>query len=256
MHPPVDSGELEANLQRAVTALRQAQRVAVLTGAGVSAESGVATFRGSGGLWEGHRIEEVATPQAFEINPTLVWRFYNLRRAGLRAVCPNPGHYALARMEQHWYGDRFAVVTQNIDGLHRAAGSQRVLEIHGNLARVRCTSCGTTTDRGCEPLADLPKCHDCGALLRPDVVWFNEMLPEDIWTESCEQVGRCDCFLVVGTSAVVYPAAGLIGLAHRAGAAVIEVNLEPTEARVHGTIGLYGPSGVILPQLVQQLGIS
>ncbi len=256
MHPPVDSGELEANLTRAVDALRKAERVAVLTGAGVSAESGVATFRGSGGLWEGHSIAEVATPEAFEINPTLVWRFYNMRRAGLRTVRPNPGHFALARMEQRWGSDRFTLVTQNVDGLHRAAGSQHVLEIHGTLARVRCTGCGAVSDRGYEPLADLPQCEACRALLRPDVVWFNEMLPEDVWAEAHEQVSSCDCLLVVGTSAVVYPAAGLILLACRAGAAVIEVNLEPTDAGSLGAIGLYGPSGVLLPQLVQHLGIS
>lgn len=256
MHPPVDTGELETNLSRAVSALRQAKRVAVLTGAGVSAESGVATFRGSGGLWEGHAIEEVATPEAFEINPRLVWQFYNMRRVGLRTVRPNPGHYALARMEQHWSSDRFTLVTQNIDGLHRAAGSKHVLEIHGNLARVRCTGCRSITDRGYEPLADLPHCGDCGALLRPDVVWFHEMLPEEVWSEASEQVGRSDCFLVAGTSAVVYPAAGLIGLAQRVGSIVIEINLEPTDARKLGAIGLYGPSGVLLPQLVHQLGIS
>jgi NAD-dependent deacetylase len=256
MHPPVDAGELEDNLARAVAALRQAERVAVLTGAGVSAESGVATFRGSGGLWEGHHIEEVATPEAFEINPTLVWRFYNMRRNSLQTVRPNPGHYALARMEQHWGSDRFTVVTQNVDGLHRLAGSKHVLEIHGTLARVRCTGCGTITDRGYEPLPDLPHCEACNALLRPDVVWFNEMLPEDVWDEARERVAFCECLLVVGTSAVVFPAAGLVLLAHKVGASVIEVNLERTDAGSHGAIGLYGPSGVILPQLVQGLGIS
>ncbi len=256
MHPPVDTGELEENLDRASQVLRGAERVAVLSGAGVSAESGVATFRGSGGLWEGHRIEEVATPEAFEINPTLVWRFYNMRRAALGAIQPNPGHFALARMEQHWTSNHFTLVTQNIDGLHRAAGSQHVLELHGNLARVRCTGCGKVTDRGSEPLADLPRCDDCNALLRPDVVWFHEMLPEEVWTEAVERVAFSECLLVVGTSAVVYPAAGLIGLAHKVGGTVIEVNLERTDAGSLGAIGLYGPSGVILPRLVQLLGIS
>src|SRR5205807_4714139 len=121
--------------------LRGAERVAVLTGAGVSAESGVATFRGAGGLWEGHRIEEVATPEAFHRDPRLVWRFYNLRRANLRTVAPNPGHYALTPLEQRWGSDNFTVITQNIDGLHRAAGSRNVLEVHGSLARVRCSGC-------------------------------------------------------------------------------------------------------------------
>ncbi len=256
MHPPVDTGEQEENLKRAVVALREARRVAVLTGAGVSAESGVATFRGAGGLWEGHHIEEVATPEAFEINPTLVWRFYNMRRAALATVKPNPGHFALARMEQHWDSHHFAVVTQNIDGLHRAAGSKHVLEIHGSLARVRCTGCKTITDRGHEPLADLPKCEQCGKLLRPDVVWFHEMLPEDVWGEARECVAFCECLLVVGTSAVVFPAAGLIAMALGLGSTVIEVNLERTDASGPDVISLYGQSGVLLPELVRLLRIS
>jgi NAD-dependent deacetylase len=256
MHHPVDTGELEEGLERAVALLKGAERVAVLTGAGVSAESGVATFRGSGGLWEGHPIEEVATPGAFERNPELVWKFYNLRRANLAKIKPNPGHHALARMERHWGIDRFTVATQNIDGLHRGAGSRRVLELHGNLARVRCTGCGKVEDRGFRPLPDLPRCQECNALLRPDVVWFEEMLPPDIWQAATEAVAFCECLLVVGTSAVVFPAAGLIGLARSVGAGVIEVNLEATEASRHGDIGLYGPSGTILPQLVERLGLS
>src|SRR5262249_37788604 len=162
-------------------------RVAALTGAGVSAESGVNTFRGAGGLWEGHRVEEVATPGAFARDPALVWKFYNARRANLRAVRPNPGHAALADLERR-LGDRF---TLSVDGLPRAAGSRRVVEIHGTLARVRCTGCGTVEDRGFEPLPDLPHCGGCGALLRPDVVWFHEMLPEGAWGAAAEAAGAC-----------------------------------------------------------------
>jgi NAD-dependent deacetylase len=253
MHHPVDAGELEAGLEQAAALLKEAERVAVLTGAGVSAESGVATFRGSGGLWEGHAIEEVATPSAFERNPELVWKFYNLRRANLAAVQPNPGHHALARMERHWGSDRFTIATQNIDGLHRAAGSQHVLELHGDLARVRCTGCSRIEDRGLTALPALPRCQECNALLRPDVVWFEEMLPPDVWQAATEAVSFCNCLLVVGTSAVVYPAAGLIGLARSVGADVIEVNLEATGASRRGGIGLYGPSGTIMPQLVERL---
>jgi len=253
MHHPVDTGELEDNLNRAVAALGQARRIAVLTGAGVSAESGVATFRGSGGLWEGYHIEQVATPEAFQRDPELVWKFYNRRRASLRTVGPNPGHYALARLEQAWTSERFTLITQNIDGLHQAAGSKHVLEIHGNLARVRCTGCGRTEDRGSEALPDLPRCGVCRELLRPAVVWFHELLPEDVWTAAAEQAVHSDCLLVVGTSAVVFPAAGLIQAAHRGGATVIEVNLEATDARHYDAIGLYGPSGTILPQLVQRV---
>jgi NAD-dependent deacetylase len=255
MHHPIDSGELDAALGQAARALRGAARVAVMTGAGVSAESGVPTFRGAGGLWEGHRVEEVATPEAFDRDPTLVWRFYNLRRAALRTVQPNPGHRALAALEHRFGADRFTLITQNIDGLHRAAGNVNVLEIHGSLARVRCTGCGAVTDRGTEALAELPRCPTCDSLLRPDVVWFNEMLPDDVWRAAAAATEHCECFLVVGTSAVVYPAAGLIGMARAVGAAVIEVNLAPTGA-ASGAIGLYGLSGTLLPQLVARLQTS
>jgi NAD-dependent deacetylase len=253
MHHPFDDDDPATALDRAAAALRRADRVAVLTGAGVSAESGVPTFRGAGGLWEGHRVEEVATPEAFARDPTLVWKFYHARRAGLRAVKPNPGHLALVALEERW-GERFTLATQNIDGLHRAAGSRRVLELHGNLARIRCTGCSQVADRGLEPLPPLPACDQCGALLRPDVVWFHEMLPQDIWTEAEAAVAACQCCLVVGTSSVVYPAAGLVDLARRAGATVIEVNLERTGAGGHGAIGLHGASGKLMPELVRQLG--
>ena len=208
MHPPIDTGELEAALGQAAEALRGAARVAVLTGAGVSAESGVPTFRGGGGLWEGHRVEDVATPEAFARDPSLVWRFYNLRRASLRTVQPNPGHRALAALEHRFGSDRFTLVTQNIDGLHRGAGSLNVLELHGSLACVRCTGCEQITDRGTEELPELPRCPACGALLRPDVVWFHEMLPPDVWEQAEDAARACQCFLVVGTSCIVYPAAG------------------------------------------------
>ena len=254
MHQAVEPGDFESALERAAGGLRRAGRVAALTGAGVSAESGLATFRGGGGLWEGHAVEDVATPEAFQRNPELVWRFYNLRRAALRDARPNAGHLALVDLERRW-GDRFTLVTQNVDGLHQAAGSRRVLELHGGLARVRCTGCKATTDRAGEALPDMPRCDVCGGLLRPDVVWFHEMLPEGVWRSACEAVEACECFLVVGTSAVVYPAAGLIDMARALGACVIEVNLEPA-ARTGGVIGLYGKSGEILPRLVERLGES
>jgi NAD-dependent deacetylase len=250
MHHPIEEENPNTPLARAAAALRRAERVAVLTGAGVSAESGVATFRGAGGLWEGHAVEEVATPEAFRRDPTLVWRFYNMRRTSMGSVRPNAGHRALAALEERW-GDSFALITQNIDGLHRLAGSRRVLELHGNLARVRCSRCKFHEDRGWQELPELPACPDCGHLLRPDVVWFHEMLPEDVWREAADVTAHCQCFLVVGTSAVVYPAAGLIDMARAVGATVIEVNLEPTGANV--SLGLYGPSGEMLPQLVERL---
>jgi NAD-dependent deacetylase len=241
----------DSALIHAADHLRQAQRVAVLTGAGVSAESGVATFRGGRGLWEGYHIEEVATPFAFERDPSLVWRFYNMRRTQLWTVKPNPGHYALAQMEQRWGSDRFTVITQNVDGLHRAAGNQHVLELHGNLTRVRCTYCGHVEARPDENLPDLPHCDDCRGLLRPDIVWFHEMLPEDVWSAAAMATGECDCFLVVGTSAVVYPAAGLIDAARAVGATVIEINVEATPATKSDTIALRGKSGEVLPRLLE-----
>ena len=249
---PEAAAEPLRELSRAAERLREAERVVVMTGAGVSAESGVATFRGSGGLWEGYRIEEVATPFAFERDPSLVWRFYNMRRAQLWTVQPNLGHYALSQMEERW-GERFTLVTQNVDGLHRAAGSRRVLELHGNLTRVRCTGCGHIEERPHEALPDLPHCDDCRALLRPDIVWFHEMLPEDTWRAAAEATENCSCFLVVGTSAVVYPAAGLIDAARAVGATVIEINPEATPATQPGTISLRGKSGEILPRLLEHV---
>jgi NAD-dependent deacetylase len=245
--------ELDQVLERAAGFLRSAQHVAIMTGAGVSAESGLATFRGAGGLWEGHRVEDVATPSAFARDPTLVWRFYNARRTNLRAVRPNPGHRALVKLEEHLGPERFTLITQNVDGLHQAAGSRRVLELHGSIARVRCTGCARVTDRGTESLDDLPRCPACRGLLRPDVVWFEEPLPAETWCEAEAAVSQCGCFLVVGTSAVVYPAAGLIHQARAEGARVVEVNLEPTAASRSVDVGLYGPSGEVLPRLVGRL---
>src|SRR5579883_1805035 len=242
MHSPVDDG-LDDALHAAAAALRVAGRLCVLTGAGVSAESGVNTFRGGGGLWEGHRVEDVATPEAFARDPALVWKFYNARRSALRSVRPNPGHDALVSLERRWGPGRFTLATQNVDGLHHAAGSEAVLELHGSIRRVRCTGCRKVDNRELDPLPDMPSCSECGALLRPDVVWFHEMLPEAVWRAAAAGLASCDCLLVVGTSAVVYPAAGLIDAAVDAGKAVLEVNPEPAAS-----------GGVILPQLVRLLG--
>ncbi len=259
MHPPLDTDEYDVALEQVANSLSKARRVVALTGAGVSAESGLATFRGADGLWEGHRIEDVATPSAFQRDPALVWRFYNARRANLRTVQPNPGHRAFVELEDRLVkrsgGDgagAFTLATQNVDGLHRAAGSCRVLELHGSLQRVRCTRCShlAATD---EALPDLPHCPQCGHLLRPDVVWFHEMLPAEIWREAAQATAICECFLVVGTSAIVYPAAGLIDAARAAGAMVVEINPEATSASRRGGLALRGRSGEILPQLMQRL---
>jgi len=238
-------------LDQAAAILRSARRVVALTGAGVSAESGVPTFREKGGLWEQVRIEDVATPRGFQKDPERVWAFYNARLENLGQVKPNPGHVALARLEGRY--EAFALVTQNIDGLHRAAGSRNVLEVHGDLWQVRCTRCGKVSDRTGEVLAPLPRCGECNGLLRPNVVWFEEELPSGIWAAACEAVAACDCLLVVGTSAAVYPAAGLVWDAKHHGAAVIEVNLEVTDASAVADVSLLGKSGEILPRLVATL---
>jgi NAD-dependent deacetylase len=182
----------------------------------------------------------------------MVWRFYNLRRANLAAVLPNPGHHALVHLEER-LATGFTLITQNVDGLHQAAGSKNVLEIHGALRRVRCTGCGRVEDRGVEPLADLPRCAHCAALLRPDVVWFEESLPDRIWRSAELAVQRCECLLVVGTSALVYPAAGLIDVARSWSAKVIEVNPASTPATSAMDITLRGPAGKLMPDLIKRL---
>src|SRR5262245_32088937 len=242
-----------ADLSRAADILRTAGRIAILTGAGVSAESGVPTFRDADGLWEGHAVEDVATPRAFARDPDLVWRFYNLRLENLRSVEPNPGHVALAQLEQRVGPERCAVVTQNVDGLHRRAGSTNVFELHGNLARTRCTGCERVEDRGLEPLGDVPMCPHCNAALRPDIVWFTEALPLDVWHLARRAVDHCRCLLVVGTSALVYPAAGLIQRAKAARGRVIEINVTRTAASHLADVSLIGKSGEILPRLVGAL---
>jgi NAD-dependent deacetylase len=240
--------------------LHDAKRIAVLSGAGASAESGVPTFRASDGLWEGHRIEDVASPEGFRRNPQLVWDFYNARRATAARVVPNPGHLALAELETLKPG-AVTIVTQNVDGLHQRAGSTVVHEVHGCLRQTRCNGCGDVRDRGHEPLEALPKCPDCGHLLRPDIVWFGEMLPTTTWNDAQLAVVECDVLLVIGTSSVVWPAAGLVQMAKArrqilgsgAAATVIEVNIAATAVSDDCDLLLQGPSGQILPRVVEAM---
>lgn len=241
-------------LQRAAAAIAKATRVAVLTGAGVSAESGVPTFRDRDGWWQGQRVEELATPEAFARDPRRVWQFYHARREQLRSIQPNPGHYALVLLEK-WFGGNMILATQNVDGLHTLAGSQQVAELHGNLRRTRCLQCRVIDDCGLEELAAEPHCPRCGGRLRPDVVWFHEPLEERVVSAVFAAAESCDCFLVVGTSAVVFPAATMIPLARQSGGVVIEINLTPTAASRYADIGLYGRSGEILPLLCEEAGI-
>lgn len=208
--------------------LSAARSVAVMTGAGISAESGVPTFRDAQGLWEGHRPEEVATPEAFARDPVMVWEFYDARRVGLTACAPNPGHLALAEIEKRV--EDFTLVTQNVDGLHREAGSRNVVELHGNIWRVRPVNAsgpGTLDKRAPLPRPLPPKAED-GTLLRPCVVWFGEMLPFEGLMEAEQSARRADLFFVIGTSGLVEPAASLARVAKAAGARVVEINPEET----------------------------
>jgi NAD-dependent deacetylase len=208
--------------------MRLSEKVVVLTGAGVSAESGVPTFRGEGGLWRRHRPEELATPGAFRRDPQLVWEWYDWRRGLIGACQPNAAHHTLAQMEPHFLA--YTLITQNVDGLHRLAGSQRVVELHGNLWWMRCTmGCQPPWEDRAVPLAEIPpQCPRCGHLARPDVVWFGESLRGVVLGAAWQAAQRCDLMLVVGTSAVVHPAASLPLLALEAGAEVIEINPQPT----------------------------
>src|ERR1700685_3480024 len=206
-------------IERARALLSEAKSVTVLSGAGISAESGVPTFRGAGGLWKQFRAEDLATPEAFRRDPQLCWEWYDWRRGLLAKVQPNAGHYALAELERRI--PQFTLITQNVDGLHVEAGSAAVLEIHGSIWMLRCNACGREwTDRSV-PLALLPRCAHCGGLARPGVVWFGENLNPKVWAAAEQAACNGDVFLVVGTSAVVYPAAGLVPLARSAGARII-----------------------------------
>jgi NAD-dependent deacetylase len=206
--------------------LATARAVTVITGAGISADSGIPTFRGADGLWRTFRAEDLATPEAFSRDPRLVWEWYDWRRSLIAACRPNPAHEAIAQMEQR--AADFWLITQNVDGLHRQAGSRNVSEIHGNIWMVRCTGCSRVAENRDVPLTLLPACRDCGALLRPHIVWFGESL-DSRDMDRCETALRtCEVCLVIGTSGVVYPAAGFAAIAKRRGAYVAEINLDPT----------------------------
>jgi NAD-dependent deacetylase len=233
-----------------IHALRSARHVAVLTGAGVSAESGIPTFReAQTGLWARFSPEELATPQAFSRNPRLVWEWYAWRRRLVAAATPNPGHLALARLER--LVPRLTLITQNVDGLHALAGSASPIELHGSLARARCVAEGTRYSSWAEGATLPPPCPACGAHLRPDVVWFGEQLPEAALAEAWAAAASCDLFLSVGTSGLVQPAATLPELAYRAGAAVAVVNLDVAPAAQGRRYHLHARSGQLLPALLQ-----
>ncbi len=234
--------------------LRDAEQIACLTGAGVAAESGVPTFRGAGGLWEGRRPESLATPEAFAADPEEVWRFYLWRRRLLLACQPNPGHYALARLEQRKPG--FTLITQNVDGLHVQAGSRRVLAIHGDIWIDRCTRCEREARGTDHDLQTIPRCSFCGALARPGVVWFGESLPADLWMQAERAAMTCTLMLVIGTSSLVYPAASLASIARAAGATVVEINPQATPLTSEADVAVPAPSGQALPAIMDRLADS
>ncbi len=229
-----------SELQRAIDAIRQRKprRVVAFTGAGVSADSGIPTFRGPHGLWRDFRAEDLATPEAFERDPQLVWEWYEWRRDLIRKAEPNAAHKAIAELEHA------IVVTQNVDGIHVRAGSRDVVELHGNIFRVRCTRERKTMRRE-EPFDALPPRCDCGALLRPDVVWFGEPLAEDDLAHASAAIMGADLLLVVGTSGIVYPAAGLVSLCRGIS---VEVNPQISTAC---TFGIAARAAEVVPQLVE-----
>jgi len=228
--------------------IRAAGSVAVLTGAGISAESGVPTFRGPSGLWRQYRPEDLATPEAFHRDPKLVWEWYSWRRGLIAEAKPNAGHLALAEMEQKV--SQFTLVTQNVDGLHDRAGSRSPLKVHGDIWTVRCLTCGREGRDERLEFPELPPRCECGGTLRPGVVWFGEPLPFDVLSAGERACSEADVMLVVGTSAVVWPAAGLVPIAKSGGAKVIEVNPEETTFSPMVDCVLRGKAGDILPRLL------
>ncbi|MDP2681898.1 MAG: NAD-dependent deacylase [Deltaproteobacteria bacterium] len=227
--------------------LHKSNAVTILTGAGISAESGVPTFRGKNGLWKNFRPDELATPEAFKKDPCLVWEWYDSRRQVLSRLKPNPGHFTIAEIEKR--AKEFTLITQNVDGLHQLAGSKNIIELHGNIWRVRCLKCCKVTENRDVPIKILPFC-ECGGLLRPDVVWFGEMLSDNTMTKAFVASDNCGIMFVIGTSGAVHPTASLALRAKDEGAFIVEINIESTPLSASADATLFGKSGDILPQLL------
>jgi len=233
-----------------INKLLNSEKIVFFTGAGISAESGIPTFRGKDGIWNKLKPEELANFNAFMRNPQMVWEWYNHRKKIIHESKPNAGHLAIAEFEK--YFDDVTVVTQNIDNLHRRAGSKKIYELHGNIERNYCIECRKFYNEELDFSTGVPRCK-CGGLIRPDVVWFGEFLPADQLEASEKSAISSDVFFVVGTSAVVYPAAGLVYTAKRAGSYIVEVNLEETEVSSIADISFFGEAGKILPQILQEV---
>lgn len=230
--------------------LSESKRIVFFTGAGISAESGIPTFRGKDGIWNKLKPEELANFNAFLRNPQMVWEWYNHRKKIIHDSKPNSGHLAIAEFEK--YFDDVTVVTQNIDNLHRRAGSTKIYELHGNIERNYCIKCHTFYNEELDFSDGVPKCK-CSGLIRPDVVWFGEFLPADQLEESEKAAIRSDIFFVVGTSAVVYPAAGLVYTAKRSGSFIVEVNIEETEVTSIADVSFFGEAGKVLPAVLEKV---
>lgn len=239
-----DTGQVPGEAARR---LNEAGSVTVLTGAGVSAESGIPTFRGADGLWQEYRAQDLATPQAFARDPQLVWEWYHWRRRLVSEASANLAHKAIAGIEDR--ADAFTLVTQNVDGLHRAAGSRNILEIHGNLNRARCLNCGHREHL--DRQEGIPRCGSCQGVMRPDVVWFGESLDRQTLEAAFTAAASAQVFIVAGTSNVVQPAASLAFAAADRGGYVLEINLEPTPLTGTADATVLGPAGELLPQLVE-----
>ncbi len=232
---------------RLIGLLREVKSVVVVTGSGVSAESGIPTFRGEDGLWRQYRAEELATAGAFLADPTLVWEWYDSRRELIAKAEPNPAHDVVARMEKHF--PSFLLVTQNVDGLHRKAGNDKIVEIHGNIWRVRCMEEHKEFYLHEVPLKAIPPKCDCGALLRPAVVWFGESLPVEGMNKALEYIKKCEALITVGTSGLVHPVASFPMLARSVGGTVIEINKDETPNTAISDFSIRGLAGEILPEL-------
>jgi len=230
--------------------MRHARSVSVLTGAGVSAESGIPTFRGAGGIWQKYDYRKLATPQGFDEDPRLVWEWYQLRQREMLKARPNPAHMIIAEMESFY--PEFSVLTQNIDGMHRRAGNRRILELHGNIWRMKCVRDGLMVSMD-SPVEEIPPLCQCGSFMRPDVVWFGEQLSSEVMDEASRIARESEIMFVIGTSAMVFPAAALPVLTKNAGGLVVEVNIEPTDVTSYADASVFGPAGELLPALWKKL---
>ncbi len=246
-----DGDDIIDLIEKASKIILKSKYLVVLTGSGISAESGIPTFRGKNGLWKRYRPEQLATPEGFAVNPRLVWEWYNWRINLVLSAKPNAGHIALSELES--MGIVKSIITQNVDDLHERAGSKRIIKLHGNILEARCTRCDYKEDIR-EPYEDLPpRCPICNSLLRPNVVWFNEPIPLDVLNRAYEEIEKSDCLLVVGTSGVVMPAGSFPSIVKRNGGKVIEINVDETHISWIADISIREKAGKVLPLILENV---